>query len=171
MRHRNSQLNNLFENKGAPSQSSFLSERTLFSGLSATIWVPSAYASPSATLLPTTCRFRPLGDAALAGNCAADSLAAYEDCVYLLCNAFSAVWYTDHGGFHVDATNGCRDTGIPGMTEFCVDWGQWRGHFRFDGQPDKRCFRQTATQDVDCGDAAFELHCTFSTWFETPCTW
>jgi hypothetical protein len=76
-------------------------------------------------------------------------------------------FHTDFGSYEVDATEGCRGTGVPGMTEFCMDWTNTRGHFRFSGQ-NRRCIKKNPAGDrYNCDWVA----CYHDIWPEVPCTW
>ncbi|KAK4118064.1 hypothetical protein N657DRAFT_545558, partial [Parathielavia appendiculata] len=76
--------------------------------------------------------------AALAARASADAMASYTECTLSHCSSHQAVWYTDYDSQDISADEGCR-TGASGMREFCVDWGNGRGHF-FYGNGPKRCF-------------------------------
>lgn len=79
-------------------------------------------------------------------------------------------FHTDFGRYWVDAKEGCRGTGVPGMTEFCVDWGHTRGHFKFDHQDFRRCFQKNDKGEYyDCGSP--DRQCWRDTWPEVRCTW
>jgi hypothetical protein len=82
----------------------------------------------------------------------------YIDCELGWCNS-QGVFHTDFGSYDVDANEGCGVPAIPAMVEFGMDWGQRRGLFRFVGQGDKRCMRETYDQGW------------YRKWYETPCTW
>lgn len=68
--------------------------------------------------------------------------------VALVKDYYTGVFYTDHGEYGIDPSPGCRGTKVPGMVEFCVDYGQRRVHFRFSHQSDKRCMRMTEIEDI-----------------------
>ncbi|KAK4124568.1 hypothetical protein N657DRAFT_644806 [Parathielavia appendiculata] len=77
-------------------------------------------------------------------------------------------WYTAFGSYRIDANEGCRDPpDVPSMNTICMDWGNKRGHFYFDGQA-KRCIRMTSDTPFGCGPGAT---CAFSNWDEVSCTW
>jgi hypothetical protein len=59
----------------------------------------------------------------------------------------------------------------PHMVDFCLDWGNLRGHFRFNGQ-DKRCVRRrmhATWGGYYCRQESVSCH--MHVWEETPCTW
>lgn len=65
--------------------------------------------------------------------------------------------------------NGCANTGIPHMVEYCVDDRRQRLHFRFDGQG-KRCMVVTNVSPGDCGDGDFTT-CSVKSYDEVQCSW
>ncbi|KAH7311287.1 hypothetical protein B0I35DRAFT_411512 [Stachybotrys elegans] len=81
--------------------------------------------------------------ALLAGTAYADRLETRSYCNNIgVCNT-SGWFYTDFGRYEVNANEGCRRTSVPGMTDFCMDWGKKRGHFKFSHQSSKRCLVMT----------------------------
>lgn len=108
----------------------------------------------------------------LATTVTADAISVYSNCIPpggAGCADHRGVFYTGYGGYPFDARDGCKSTGVPGMNEFCIDWTNLRGHFRFDGGG-KRCFVQTFNRkDVPCTMSYWS--CSFTTWVETGCTW
>lgn len=98
----------------------------------------------------------------------ADTLIVSSVCLSTSCN-HSGSFVVDSGSYDVNA-DGCQTTGIPGMLEFCVDWGNKRAHFRFDGQG-KRCMRLASIEYVVCSDAFESATCSTETFEETPCDW
>jgi hypothetical protein len=110
--------------------------------------------------------------AALAGKSAADNLAAYTVCYDLFgCPQNDGAFITDFGAYRVDAGDGCHATDVPGMVEFCVDWGQARAHFRFSHQSDKRCLRVTAVLDLDNDWCPTNSFCKYILFEEVGCNW
>lgn len=107
--------------------------------------------------------------AALAATCAADSLAVWETCLSFgssTCTRDQGAFFTSNGGYSVNPSGGCTGTGVPGMVEFCMDWPNNRGHFRFSHQSFKRCLGvQSRLQTNMCNG------CSLVTWTEIPCTW
>jgi hypothetical protein len=83
-------------------------------------------------------------------GCMADWMAAGTsyDCIGGGCET---VFHTDFGAYNVDASDGCQSTSVPGMVEFCIDWANARGHFRFSHQPFKRCLRLVYDRGIPCG--------------------
>jgi hypothetical protein len=78
------------------------------------------------------------------------------------------IWYTDYGAFNIDSREGCRQTKVPGMVEWCIDHAAARGHFRFDHQRHRRCFmKKKAIDTCDLGPR----ECSFEYWEELACTW
>lgn len=82
-------------------------------------------------------------------------------------NCYSTgTWYTDFAFYYgVDANEGCRDSSavVPSLRSLCMDWGNQRAHFFFDGEG-KRCLRKNP--DYQCILAT----CT-GRWKEIACTW
>ena len=107
--------------------------------------------------------------AAMAATIAADRLEVHTRCAPGSCDSRSGIFYTDFGSYSVDANEGCRGTSVPGMTEFCMDWGRRRGHFRFSHQGNKRCLTQDSETKYGCDDA--NVGCWKTTWRELPCNW
>lgn len=103
--------------------------------------------------------------ATLAAVAAADTLFVTEICL-IGCTA-TGTFVTDYGRYTVNANEGCRSTSVPGMTDFCIDWGNQRGHFKFSHQNYKRCLVVTKTEYVECGANT----CWESIFSERPCTW
>lgn len=101
----------------------------------------------------------------LAATALADRMIVSQYC-YLTCR-YPAEFITSVGRYDVDAADGCRGTPVPGMTEFCVDWRNSRGHFKFSHQANKRCMRVTSDDWYDCGIAS----CYTIYFDEVPCTW
>ncbi|KAH8732358.1 hypothetical protein GQ44DRAFT_697504 [Phaeosphaeriaceae sp. PMI808] len=93
----------------------------------------------------------------------ADQMNIVTGCPVLGRCTSDGVWYTDQGNYWVNANEGCRTPGVPHMTEFCVDWGNKRGHFKFSGQG-KRCFVQRRSIDA-------VVNLAFAAWVEAPCSW
>lgn len=83
------------------------------------------------------------------------------------CNSHGT-FFTDFGAYGINANEGCRGTGVPGMVDFCVDWGRGRGHFQFSHQSFKRCLLMRSRVSYGCEDAHT---CDVSEWVESPCTW
>lgn len=81
---------------------------------------------------------------------------------------------TDYGEYTIDAADGCRSTPVPGMVEFCIDWGRNRGHFRFSHQSFKRCLRKSSSAGYDYGcpgAGGTPARCRYDRWDEVGCTW
>jgi hypothetical protein len=112
----------------------------------------------------------PLLLTSLASTCTADYMRAFRPTASVcLCQINESQFTTDYGTYHVDASDGCRSTGVPAMVDFCVDWPRQRGHFRFNGQG-KRCMRWTSTSQFSC-NTIFGDWCEVSMWTEVTCTW
>ncbi|GAB1319907.1 hypothetical protein MFIFM68171_10117 [Madurella fahalii] len=107
--------------------------------------------------------------ATLAATCAADSLALFEGCLSFTsqnCRRERGVFFTSNGGYNVDANDGCRGTSVPGMVEFCIDWANNRGRFRFSHQSSKRCLALQARLHTNMCDG-----CSLVTWKEVASNW
>lgn len=98
----------------------------------------------------------------------ADTLIVSSLCIENSCN-HSGTFVVEGGSYDVVA-DGCQATGIPGMIDFCVDWGNDRAHFQFDGQG-RRCMRLETIEFVGCSGDFASATCTTETFEETPCTW
>jgi hypothetical protein len=108
--------------------------------------------------------------AALALTAAADRLEVFTTCAaFGQCESSGGTFYTDFGAYKVNANEGCRGTSVPAMTEFCMDWGNRRGHFRFSGQGNKRCLVQDSESTAACGSSGTD--CYRTTWKEVACYW
>ncbi|KAK3899492.1 hypothetical protein C8A05DRAFT_36893 [Staphylotrichum tortipilum] len=68
---------------------------------------------------------------------------------------------------YLDVDTGCSDRGVPGMNRLCMDWGNKRGHFFFDGQG-RRCIRKGDDRPYSCNALK---GCVKSTWGEVGCSW
>ncbi len=82
----------------------------------------------------------------------------------LVCSS-TGRWVTAFGAYYgIDADEGCRDPpGVPGLNRLCMDWGNQRGHFFFDGQG-RRCLSKGPDHDCETGNCVCR-------WSEVPCTW
>ncbi|KAH7263764.1 hypothetical protein BKA59DRAFT_506780 [Fusarium tricinctum] len=108
--------------------------------------------------------------AALASTAAADRMEVFTDCAaFGQCDSSGGTFYTDFGTYKVNANEGCRRTSVPAMTEFCMDWGNRRGHFRYSGQGNKRCLVQDSENTAACGSSGTD--CYKTTWKEVACFW
>ncbi|KAK4104366.1 hypothetical protein N658DRAFT_251601 [Parathielavia hyrcaniae] len=90
------------------------------------------------------------------------------------CDSSRGTFFTCCGQYHVNADEGCRGTSVPGMVEFCVDWGNQRGHFRFSHQSFKRCMRKASEQNMTENLPLWcptNTACIISDWEEIPCSW
>ncbi|KAH7188053.1 uncharacterized protein B0J16DRAFT_370073 [Fusarium flagelliforme] len=105
--------------------------------------------------------------ALLATTCAADSMTVNTRCTATNCNKKDARFFTDAGSYAVSGEDGCRGTGVPGMTDFCIDWSRGRGHFKYSHQSSKRCMLMRSEVVYGC-----DWHqCRRSEWAEVPCNW
>jgi hypothetical protein len=114
-----------------------------------------------------------LAGLALATGAAADRMLTTTSCPNIglgACNS-QGEWISAYGNFFLDANEGCRDPpDVPGMWSICMDWGNGRAHFFFDGQA-KRCLKRTGA-DFDVGPCAdTSRHCSRQWWEEVACTW
>ncbi|CAH0057845.1 unnamed protein product [Clonostachys solani] len=105
--------------------------------------------------------------AGLATTATADSMTVFTKCSLTDCNSGEAYFYTKYGTYKVNANKGCRKTKVPGMTEFCVDWGKNRGHFRFNHQSNKRCLLMRSKSFYACDYP----RCHKTEWKESGCSW
>ncbi|KAK1984176.1 hypothetical protein LZ30DRAFT_586804 [Colletotrichum cereale] len=104
--------------------------------------------------------------AALATTSTADRMTVFTECgPFDICDNKNAMFYTDDGTYKVNANKGCRDTGVPGMTEMCVDWDKFRGHFKFSHQANKRCLLMRERATYSCP----AYRCDRSEWEEVRC--
>ncbi|KAK4121065.1 hypothetical protein N657DRAFT_134892 [Parathielavia appendiculata] len=88
------------------------------------------------------------------------------------CDSSRGTFPTCCGHYPVDANEGRRGTGVPGMVEFCVDWGNRRGHFRFSHQSFKRCMCMASEQNMNLPlICPTNGSCIVSDWEEIPCSW
>jgi hypothetical protein len=83
------------------------------------------------------------------------------------CDSRDATFFTDSGSYKVNANKGCRSTSVPKMTEFCVDWGKGRAHFRYSGQANKRCLLMRSQAPYGCSAD----HCHRTEWEPATCSW
>ncbi|OAQ96087.1 hypothetical protein LLEC1_04818 [Akanthomyces lecanii] len=104
---------------------------------------------------------------ALSAVCSADWLEVYQRCRALDKCEGLGYFHTDYGEYEVNANDGCHRTSKPAMTQFCIDWSQGRAHFKFAGQPSKRCMIHTRTEDWNC---AFK-YCRKPIFEEIGCSW
>lgn len=116
-----------------------------------------------------------VGVAMLAGSAQADKLVTVEGCdagLDRVCGFYYAHWHTNNAGnaVRIDARDGCRSNAVPGMVEFCIDWGNSRGHFRFSSDANRRCFVRGATQWFADGDC-WGIECWRTEWPEVACIW
>jgi len=109
---------------------------------------------------------------AITTSLALDRLETVETCdadIFVFCGLYRSWFHTDFGVYEVDAHDGCRGTGVPGMTEFCVDWPRGRGHFKYSHQDFKRCFVRQSEEYFTDGICPNE--CWRKWWGEVPCSW
>lgn len=77
----------------------------------------------------------------------------------------------DYGKYWVNAEDGYRGTGVPAITDFCVDWHNIRGRFKFNGQA-RRCFKKIDKGEYyQCGRGPPDHQCWRDVWPEVPCMW
>ncbi|KAJ4287882.1 hypothetical protein N0V88_007500 [Collariella sp. IMI 366227] len=97
----------------------------------------------------------------LATSALADSMVVYTVCTGDKgtgdCRHNQAAWYSGFESGYIDANEGCRDPNVGSMNNLCMDWGNWRGHFYFDGQG-KRCIKHKARM----GNAPFMVRNRFA---------
>jgi hypothetical protein len=109
----------------------------------------------------------------LAATATADLMRVDTWCDPSHCDSSTARWTSGFGEYYLNANEGCRDPpNVPSMTQLCVDWGNKRAHFYFEGQP-RRCMRMTADYDwnafANCHDLV--MQCRRSEWTEVSCNW
>jgi hypothetical protein len=94
---------------------------------------------------------------------AADSFHIVTKCDNFHCNS-QGTWKSGFGySGHFDANDRCHSTGPSGMSLFCMDWSNARGHFYLNGQG-KRCMADAYTTEVHAGT-------WLANWEEVACTW
>ncbi|KAK4149010.1 hypothetical protein C8A00DRAFT_38410 [Chaetomidium leptoderma] len=104
----------------------------------------------------------------LAAMASADSMAVSSNCnLYGYCRR-SGQFTTANGVYSVDAAEGCRSTSVPGMIEFCVDWGRNRAHFKFQGWTGKSCLAVSSHKVLNCGPTAY---CAYTEFTPVKCSW
>ncbi|OBS22853.1 hypothetical protein FPOA_09176 [Fusarium poae] len=104
----------------------------------------------------------------MATSVVADRLEVRTNCLFGGCDSKEGTFFTDFASYSVDASAGCRGTGVPGMTEFCMDWPNKRAHFKFSHQSNKRCLRMDTDEKISCSGG---WDCFRSTWKEVGCNW
>ncbi|KAK2760862.1 hypothetical protein FQN54_002102 [Arachnomyces sp. PD_36] len=112
------------------------------------------------------------GLAVLTSSVIADHLVTVEGCdadLFRMCGYHYAHWHIGYSVYEIDAEEGCRDPSVPGMTWICVDYGNERGEFKYEGGP-KRCFTRTSTTRIT-DDSCWAIECWRKVWEEAPCTW
>jgi hypothetical protein len=90
-------------------------------------------------------------------------------------NGRGKMTYDSGSGFiDRDFNDGCFDRRLPGKWDFCMDWGNARGHFFQDGgsQSIKLCFRRTTHAWIrgpnpDQGQGGVR----WSAWTPAACSW
>lgn len=105
----------------------------------------------------------------LATTAAADSMYLQTYCFTLACTS-NGYFITAFGRYDVDGDNGCRQTSVPGMIEFCIDEKRERMHFKFQGQ-EKRCMKVFDSEWALCSDDNKFATCSSTSWDEVPCDW
>ncbi|RGP79798.1 hypothetical protein FLONG3_2112 [Fusarium longipes] len=103
--------------------------------------------------------------ATLALTAFADRMEVFTTC-NPFCDSGHGIFYTDYGTYNFNANEGCRTIPVPALTDFCIDWGKRRAHFRFSGQG-KRCMIQDSENRLACSASS----CWKTTWKEVPCNW
>ncbi|XWW97018.1 hypothetical protein V2A60_004998 [Cordyceps javanica] len=104
---------------------------------------------------------------ALSTMCSADFLEVYQRCRGRDKCEGLGFFNTAYGEWEVNGNDGCHRTKVPAMSEFCIDWRLGRAHFRFKGQPDKRCMFLASTEDWKC---SFK-YCYKQVFREIGCYW
>lgn len=92
----------------------------------------------------------------------------YQSIVGVNCCA-SGTWFNDFGYTwnQINFDEGCRSPGVTNVREFCIDWGNARGHFIADWG-EKHCMRLDSERVIREGDIS-SIYQTF--WKPTSCTW
>ncbi|KAK4104513.1 hypothetical protein N658DRAFT_504132 [Parathielavia hyrcaniae] len=95
---------------------------------------------------------------------------------FVMCGASSRPYshfHTDFGSYYYGrfSYGGCHSTGVPGMTEFCIDWDRGRAHFKFGHQNSKRCLVKNRAGTRFTDDSCDAIECWRDVWNEVPCTW
>jgi hypothetical protein len=117
------------------------------------------------------------GLAGLAPSVVADWLETTWVCtadLFIICGPINTPYshfHTDFGSYKVTPHSGCHSTGVPGMTEFCIDWDNSRAHFKFSHQNFKRCLRKNPAGERFTNDSCPGGECWRDTWPEVQCTW
>lgn len=118
------------------------------------------------------------GLAGLAPSVVADWLETTWTCdvdLFVHCGPYNSPYshfHTSQGSYYVESmSDGCHSTNVPGMTEFCIDWGNTRAHFKFAPQNQKRCLKKNPNGERFTGDSCTGLECWRDTWPEVPCSW
>ena len=112
---------------------------------------------------------------ALATTIVADEMTVLTYCHWTgtFCSSAWGLWRSAYGSYWIDANEGCRDPDPPGMNTICMDWGNSRAHFYFDGQG-KRCLTKWSDLGIgscDSGDYNGSGSCSIQKWKEVACTW
>ncbi|GAB1318183.1 hypothetical protein MFIFM68171_08393 [Madurella fahalii] len=111
--------------------------------------------------------------AGLVSTVAADALSVYSRCppgVGADCPERTGIWWTNFGNHITDARGGCKNPGVPGINNLCIDWPGGRGHFDADNQP-RRCIQQEGARAIPGGHCTKGDTCYMDSFKEVPCTW
>jgi hypothetical protein len=104
----------------------------------------------------------------LAASVQADRWDMSGPCSIFECNYNTGDWYYNDGrNFEFNTYEGCRVPYIPGVKEYCIDWGRLRGHF-YEDSGKKRCMREVRDNSEFCGTGCLKIDVG---WEDTPCTW
>jgi hypothetical protein len=103
------------------------------------------------------------------GPAAADDWTIHYESIAGIGCCSSGTWFNDFGykwsGINFD--EGCRAPGVTNVREFCIDWGNARGHFISDWG-EKHCMRLDREEAIREGDYSS----TYQTyWKPTSCNW
>ena len=108
----------------------------------------------------------------LATSCAADNLAVWTSYDHKTGPSIGppfGIFYTGYDSYQVTPLDTCGlEWAVPGMVEFCMDWDNARGHFRYKDQT-KRCLSRQYVRTEILSDGVRDSN--LQIWEEVACTW
>ncbi|OBT61324.1 hypothetical protein VE03_09544 [Pseudogymnoascus sp. 23342-1-I1] len=90
---------------------------------------------------------------------------------YLGASTYTGTFVTDYDSYILGDVNGCHtNLDVPSLNRLCMDFGNQRGHFQFNGQG-RRCLKETRNEFGRCADDNSWATCTKIYYDEVKCTW
>lgn len=90
---------------------------------------------------------------------------------FLGSSTYTGTFVTDDDSYLIGDVDGCHtNPDVPHMNRLCMDFGNDRGHFQFNGQK-RRCLKETSNDFQHCSDDFAWATCTKLYYDEVKCDW